>query len=49
MLKIAIKAVKVEELKEDAKQTALAIADKIPGKSEEVQKLLAEAGIAGSK
>ena len=49
MLKIAIKALKVEELKEDAKQTALAIADKLTGKSEEVQKLLAEAGIAGSK
>jgi HEAT repeat protein len=49
MLKIAIKAVKVEELKEDAKQTALAIADKLTGKSEEVQKLLAEAGIAGGK
>ena len=49
MLKIAIKALKVEELKEDAKQTALAIAEKLPGKSEEVQKLLAEAGIARGK
>ncbi len=49
MLKIAIKALKVEELKEDAKQTALAIADKLTGNSEEVQKLLSEAGIARSK
>ena len=49
MLKIAIKAVQVSELKEDAKQTALAIAEKVTGKSEEVQKLLAEAGLVDVK
>ncbi len=49
MLKIAIKAVQVTELKEDAKQTALAIAEKVPGKKEEVQKLLAEAGLVDVK
>ena len=49
MLKIAIKAVQVAELKEDAKQTALAIAEKITGKTEEVQKLLAEAGLVNGK
>ena len=45
MLKIAIKAVQVSDLKEDAKQTALAVAEKVTGKTEEVQKLLAEAGL----
>ena len=49
MLKIAIKAVQVSELKEDAKQAALAIAEKVTGKSEEVQKLLAEAGLVDVK
>ena len=49
MLKIAIKAVQVTELKEDATQTAIAIADKIKGQSEEVQKLLKEAGLVGAK
>ena len=49
MLKIAIKAVQVSELKEDAKQAALAIAEKVTGKSEEVQKLLAEAGLVEVK
>ncbi len=49
MLKIAIKAVQVTELKEDATQAAIAIADKIKGQSEEVQKLLKEAGLAGAK
>ena len=46
MLKIAIQATKIAELKEDATQTAQTIAQKIKGKTEEVQKLLAEAGIA---
>ena len=49
MLKIAIKAVQVAELKDDAKQTALAIAEKITGKTEEVQKLLAESGLVNGK
>ena len=49
MLKIAIKAVQVVELKEDAIQTAQAIAEKIPGKTEEVQKILAAAGISNGK
>jgi len=45
-LKFAIKARNVDELKDDAVQTALAIAEKIKGKKDEVQKILAEAGIA---
>ena len=49
MLKIAIKAIQVTELKEDAKQTALAIAGKLTGKTEEVQKVLAEAGLVDVK
>ena len=49
MLKIATKAVQVAELKEDAIQTAQAIAQKVTGKTEEVQKILAEAGIAIGK
>ena len=49
MLKIAVKAVQVVELKEDAIQTAQAIAEKIPGKTEEVQKILAAAGISKGK
>ena len=49
MLKIAIQATKVAELKEDAIQTAQTIAQKIKGKTEEVQKLLTEAGIAENK
>ena len=49
MLKIAAKAVQVAELKDDAIQTAQAIAQKITGKTEEVQKILAEAGIAIGK
>ena len=49
MLKIAIKAVQVVDLKEDAIQTAQAIAEKIPGKTEEVQKILAAAGISKGK
>ena len=49
MLKIAVKAVQVVELKEDAIQTAQAIAEKIPGKTEEVQKILAAAGISNGK
>ena len=49
MLKIATKAVQVAELKDDAIQTAQAIALKVTGKAEEVQKILAEAGIAIGK
>ena len=48
-LKLAIQATKVADLKEDAMQTAQAIAQKIKGKTEEVQKLLTEAGIAEIK
>ena len=44
MLKIAIKAVQVSELKEDAVQAAQAIAAKVG--TEDAQKLLKEAGIA---
>ncbi len=48
-LKLAIQATKVTELKEDALQTAQTIAQKIKGNTEEVQKLLTEAGIANIK
>ncbi len=48
-LKLAVQATKVADLKEDAMQTAQAIAQKIKGKNEEVQKLLSEASIAEIK
>ena len=48
-LKIAIAATKISDLKDDAVQTALEIADKVKGNAEEVQKLLAEASIAVPK
>ncbi len=48
-LKLAIKAMQVAELKEDAVQTALAIAEKTKGNAEVVQKLLKEAGIVAPK
>jgi hypothetical protein len=44
-LQLAIKATKVAEIKEDATKSVLAIAKKLEGKTEQVQKLLAEAGI----
>lgn len=48
-LKMAIKATEIAELKADAIQTALVIAEKTKGNAEEVQKLLKEAGIAAPK
>ncbi len=48
-LKLAIKATEIAELKADATQTALAIAEKTKGNAEEVQKLLKEAGIVVPK
>ena len=44
-LRLALKALQVPELKDDATQTALAIAQKLPGKADVVRDLLSEAGL----
>ncbi|OYW24485.1 MAG: hypothetical protein B7Z55_02040 [Planctomycetales bacterium 12-60-4] len=44
-LKLAIKASQIPELKEDATQTALAIAPKIKGNAKEVREVLSKAGL----
>ncbi|HWB11837.1 MAG TPA: PBS lyase [Pirellulales bacterium] len=44
-LKLALKTLQVPELKDDATQTALAIAQKLPGKADVVRDLLSQAGL----
>ncbi len=44
-LKLAVKLLQVPELKDDATQTALAIAQKLPGKADVVRDLLSQAGL----
>ncbi|HEV3025886.1 MAG TPA: HEAT repeat domain-containing protein [Pirellulales bacterium] len=44
-LKLALRVLQVPELKDDATQTALAIAQKLPGKADVVRDLLSQAGL----